>query len=296
VKEAVFDPLGMDAAVLAKTPYPSATYAERWAVDGSRLPFYDFDHPGASAVYASANGLVKFGMFHAKTPDGNQRAILKDATLDEMHRPTTATGSNSGYGMGFRVDGAKEGLRQYGHTGGMGGVNTILRIIPEHQLVIVVLTNAANSFLPAVVNEVIKTVAPDARIVPNERVQRDPLPDSLAGTWTGLVQTWNARLPLTLQIRGQDVTARLGEQAAVLVAEARLEKGQLIGRFQGDLGTPDANRTRYSLHLVLKQRGSLLNGGITAISERTPKLGNALTSWVELRRGEAKRAPPSSRP
>ena len=291
-KEAVFKPLGMDAAIPYKTPYPNATYAERWAADGTRLPFYEFDHPGASAVYTSANSLAKFGMFHAKTPEPGQKAILKRATLDEMHRPTAVEGSNSGYGIGFRVSGTKQGLHEYGHTGGMGGVSTALRILPEQDLVVVVLTNGRGSLVNDVSNEIIKIMVPGAKIIRGEPVKPEPLPASLDGIWTGFVQTHQTRLPLRLDIKGQKISAKLGTADVVEVTEPKMEAGQLLGKFHGDIGTPDANRLPYTLSLVLKHRGALLNGGLVAISDPQPKVGNALTSWVELKRA----APAAGKP
>ncbi len=284
VKEAVFGPLGMDADIPFKTPYPNAKYAERWAADGSRLPFYEFDHPGASAVYASANGLVKFGMFHAKTPLPSQKAILKPATLDQMHRPTILSGTNSGYGIGFRIEGTKQGTVSYGHTGGMGGVSTVMRIVPAENLVIVVLANGRTNLVGSVADELEKLLAPSANIVRNEPVRKDPIPASLEGIWTGYVHTWRAKIPLRLEVNGQQISASLGTTAAVPVRDPRLEDGQLMGGFKGDIGTSDANRIPYTLNLILKQRGAILNGGVSAMSEPQPKIGNALTSWVELKR------------
>ena len=75
--------------------------AIRYSGDGTPIPFYDFDHPGGSAVYASAHDLVRFGMFHLKAHLSDQKAILKDETIDEMQRATVDMGPNTGYGIGW---------------------------------------------------------------------------------------------------------------------------------------------------------------------------------------------------
>ncbi|NBO66483.1 MAG: hypothetical protein EBU88_16835 [Acidobacteria bacterium] len=62
------------------------------------------------------------------------------------------------------------------------------------------------------------------------------------------------------------------------------ENGYLTGVMSGDIGTDDANRTRYVLNLSLKLRGDLLNGGITALTIPGRRVGNALTFWTELKR------------
>ena len=58
----------------------------------------------------------------------------------------------------------------------------------------------------------------------------------------------------------------------------------MSGNLTGDIGTEDANRTRYTLALSLKLRGDVLNGALTAQSLPGRRVGNALTHWVELKR------------
>ena len=59
-------------------------YAQRYDEEQRLLPWFDFDHRGASAIYATAHDLVRFGMFHLKDHLKDQEPILKDATLDTM--------------------------------------------------------------------------------------------------------------------------------------------------------------------------------------------------------------------
>ncbi|MBL8266576.1 serine hydrolase domain-containing protein, partial [Steroidobacter sp.] len=61
MQQQVFAPLGMKHSVVADAHTVGAT---RYDVDGTPVPYYDFDHPGASAVFASAGDVARFGMFH----------------------------------------------------------------------------------------------------------------------------------------------------------------------------------------------------------------------------------------
>ena len=90
MREEVFLPLGMTHTSIDVGPGLEPHQAIRYTPEGRRIPFYDFDHPGASAVYASAHDLVRFGMFHMKEHLADQRAILSDAAIDEMQTPTSA--------------------------------------------------------------------------------------------------------------------------------------------------------------------------------------------------------------
>jgi hypothetical protein len=52
----------------------------------------------------------------------------------------------------------------------------------------------------------------------------------------------------------------------------------------GDIGTEDANRRPYHLHVSLKLREHALNGAMIAMSLPGQRMGNALSHWVELKK------------
>ena len=62
MRNEVFLPLGMTHSLTAVRPLSEQGLgppeAIRYGVDGGPIPFYEFDHPGASAVYGSAHDLV----------------------------------------------------------------------------------------------------------------------------------------------------------------------------------------------------------------------------------------------
>src|SRR5713101_7529048 len=130
MRQEVFLPLGMTRASVDIGPGLEPHAAARYGSDGLRIPFYDFDHPGGSAVFCSAHDLVRFGMFHLKAHLADQKAILSDDTLDEMQVPTTITGETAGYGVGWSINEDSLGYRTVSHGGGMGGVATSLQLVP----------------------------------------------------------------------------------------------------------------------------------------------------------------------
>jgi CubicO group peptidase (beta-lactamase class C family) len=285
MREAVFRPLGLTHTSVDIGPGLEEVQAVRYGEDGLPIPFYTFDHPAASAVYASAHDLVRFGMFHLKTHLADQRPILTDASIDAMQQPTQSTGRSDGYGIGWAISDRPTGYRVISHTGGMGGVATTLRLVPSQRLAVVVLCNASNG-LPHRISDQIFNL-----LVPNWGAVRPPTQDhppfapapELAGTWSGKLSTYRADIPLTLEIRADgDVHAQIGKQLKTLLSEARWEDGSLHGVMAGDIGTEDANRMPYSLSLTLKLRGNVLNGPASAISLPGKRVGNALTQWVEL--------------
>jgi CubicO group peptidase (beta-lactamase class C family) len=291
MREEVFLPLGLTHTSVNIGPGLEKYQAVRYSGDGTPIPFYDFDHPGGSAVYASAHDLVRFGMFHLKAHLSDQKAILKDETIDEMQRATVESGPNTGYGIGWATTEYPGGRRRVEHGGGMGGVSTLLRLYPTEKIAIVVLGNASSNLPGQVMDQIVAVVAPETARSPGAQNQAPPGQDfkpsgALLGAWQGKVHTYKGELGFRLLFQPDgDVHAKLGSQLITLLNRTQFKDGYLSGSFSGDIGTEDANRTRYSLQLSLKLRGDVLNGAMTAQSVSLGRrVGNALTHWVELKK------------
>ena len=112
-------------------------------------------------------------------------------------------------------------------------------------------------------------------------------PPKLIGEWSGSVHTYKGEVPFTLWFKESgDVHAQLGEQLKTLLNDVSFTDGYLEGRMMGDIGTEDANRRPYHLHVTLNLREDVLNGAMIAKSLPGRKMGNALSHWVELTKQE----------
>lgn len=301
LREEVFLPLGLTRASLGITPELEPYQALRYGADGVAYPFYDFDHPGGSAVFASAHDLLRFGMFHLKEHLPDQKAILSDASIDAMQEP--APGTKDGYGLGWGITADERGYRTVSHSGGMGGVNTILKLVPSERIAVVALANAECMLPFDMTCEILAVLLPDygARLAADLAApKQDEEPPSqpwkpergLLGEWQGSISTYAGDRSLTLRIRKDgDVHARIGNGLWTLVNDARWENGALLGRMMGDIGTDDAAKRPYLLNLTLKRAGKSLGGAITVMTEYereggAPGLryGNGLSHWAELTR------------
>lgn len=307
MREEVFLPLGMFQSAVDLTPEMKPNQAVRYGSDGVRYPFYDFDHPGGSAIYASAHDLVRFGMMHAGSLLKDQRQVLSASTLDSMQIPTSAAREQIGYGVGWHSETDSEGVRLISHGGGMGGVSTLLLVVPQHRIVVAALANAACSLPHRAAEETLAVLLPEfcarrkavqeARKAEREAAKVDsPIfkpGKELIGTWSGAVETYSGSLPVSLRIKSTgDVHVQLGSQLTALVNEVKLRDGELKGIFIGDIGTEDANRRSYRLHLDLKLRGTTLNGCVIAVTHIEQgeggapgrRTGNALSYPMEVMR------------
>ena len=286
----VFQPLGLTRMSVDIGPGLEKQQAVRYGGDGLPIPFYAFDHPGGSAIYASAHDLLRFAMFHLKAHLPDQKAILSDQAIDEMQRPTAQSGPDTGYGVGWSTTIFPGNHPLVAHTGGMGGVATSLRLFPKEKIAIVVLTNSSSPAPHLISDEIVAALIPDAVRKPAAQNQPPPEPvfkptNELIGVWKGMVHTYKEEIPFTLEIKPDgDAHTLLGNQLRTLLNRTDFKDGYLTGQMMSDIGTEDANRTRYVLSLSLKLRGDVMNGAMTAQSMPGRRVGNALTHWVELKK------------
>jgi hypothetical protein len=289
LREAVFLKLGMTRSSLHLTPQLEEYQAVRYSPDGTQLPYYDFDHPGGSAAWSSAHDLVRFGMFHLKAHLAEQKAILSDASIDNMQKPTISVGNGVGYGIAWRIADHGNGIRVVSHNGSMGGVATTLRLVPSRKLSVVVLANASSVLPHRIADEIFDLLMPGWRGTvpassgaPQTSGKFNP-PPVLLGRWSGSLHTYRRDIPLTIEVLPSgDVQAQLDDQLRTLINEPKFEDGEFTGRMMGDVGTEDVNRRPYVLSLSLTLRGNKLTGGAAAISLPGKRPGNALSHWVEL--------------
>lgn len=298
LKREVFQPLGMKHTCVDVDPALKRYTAVRYGTDGRPLPFYTFDHPGASAVFASAHDLVRFGLFHVKAHLPNQKRILSDASLDRMQRPASAAPVDQTYGIGWFLGKTRTGQTSVAHGGGMDGASTRLYLVPEDKVVIAVLANTDTELPGDIFREIMPVlygegardkVGVQPPVLAAPPVQHRPVPD-LVGRWSGHIHTYQGDVLLRIEITLQgDVHAKVGDGSETIVQDLRLDSHGLAGRMSGSVGTPDAARLLYDLRLNLRlRRGGVLNGSVTARSLPSKRLGNALSYWTQLERHAGK--------
>ena len=308
MRQEVFLKLGMNRSAVGVDPALRGFEATRY--DGEDvLPIvpYTTDHPGASEIYSSAHDMALFGMFSLKQHLPGQAAILSDALIDAMQKPSVFSEPAVGYGIGWEIN-TTYGPTIVTHSGGMPGVATWLRLVPAQKLVIVVLCNEDDRLAHTVADEISQQLIPGWKLpqagAPEPMFTPSP---ELIGKWKGTVETYRSTTPLVLEVLASgEVRLQLGEQLPTLLARPSFHDGILRGVFGGTLDLPEAERRPYTLSLSLKMReGKVLNGSITARADgtgtmpmynislpgkelagpiRVEKDTFVLTQWAEVRR------------
>jgi CubicO group peptidase (beta-lactamase class C family) len=299
MRERVFLPLDLTRTSVHIAPGLEPYVAQRYWPDGKRIPFYDFDHDGGSAIWSSAHDLVRFGMFHLDMRLPEQREILTDATRTRMQQPLSpASGTSLGYGLGWSVT-SDHGRRRVSHSGGMPGVSTVLHIYPDDRVAVVVLTNQSNNRITRIAESLAATVMPEYARQLAADVAAEPTnggtandapfqpPASLIGTWQGVVRTYEGEVPMKLVVQQDgDIHATIGDQPRALLNNTAFDArtGNLTGRLLASIPTEDARRHAHSVLLNVHLREGVISGQASAQTVGGTPYYFALTSYVELRR------------
>ena len=291
MRSQVFLPLGLTHTSIDIAPGLEAEVAQRYDARGKVIPFYAFDHMGASAVYSSAHDLVRFGMFHLKNRLSEQRAILKDATLDLMHVAVPP----APYGLGWGV-GEDMGLARISHTGGMPGVSTALNLYPTENMVVTVLSSTgfptgmiaqdiAAVLVPKYADTLRARRAFQAQQAGGGRGAPPPSQlNAITGEWSGTLRTWKTTGPLRISIRPDgEVSVSLGNEARAVVNQAAFRNNRLSGRFSGQIPTDDAGRWPHTISLGLQLVDGMLKGQLSAQTS-TEVVYYSLASYAELKK------------
>lgn len=308
MRQEVFLKLGMTRSAVGIDPALREFEATRYdGEDITPIVHYSTDHPGASEIYSSAHDMALFGMFSLKEHLPNQVPILSDAWIDEMQRPTAASGSRTGYGVGWEVNTAY-GPTIVSHSGGMPGVATWLRLVPSQKLVIVVLCNEDDRLAHTIADEIAQKLICGWKLPEAEKPRPAfRAPPELVGIWKGTIQTYRSTASLALEVLNSGaIRVQLGNQPPTLLARPSFHDGNLYGVFGGSLDLPEAQRRPYVVSLSLRLRdGQLLNGSATARADgsgtipmsnvsspgegpkpavRVEKDAFLLTQWAELQK------------
>ncbi len=306
LRDEVFAPLGMSRTTVS-TGAGLENSAVRYDADRRPVPFYDFDHRAASAVYSTANDLLRFAEFHLGTRRDVAAGFLSDAGVRRMQQPVTPpTATPGGYGLGWFVD-DDNGVRRVRHTGGMPGVNTVLAMYPDAGVAVVALANQASplpgrlasdlaaAVMPAFAAERARRVATLAGARPTPRTGPPAsfsAPAEARGTWRGTVRLHDRTVPMVLWVGESDVRARFGDAPALwtLVNDASFANGLLGGRFVGTVPTDDARRAPHVVAMLLRLHEGTLRGWLAA-QVTAPTNDYSLSFYADLVKDPAGGAP-----
>jgi CubicO group peptidase (beta-lactamase class C family) len=303
MKKEVFVPLGMTHSSVNIDPDLAKYAVTRYDEDNQPIPFYAFNHDGASAVFSSAPDLVRFGMFHMKNPLPDQVQILNDASIDEMQTEKEKgvvswdEETETGYALGWTI-GKYRGYKTVSHNGGMPGVATSFMMVPSENVVIVVLTNCLSFPSYGLPYEIANQLLPEKKSEEKEPEEKEheekeqlySVSDSvLLGTWEGTLTSYECENPISMEFQEDgDVLVEYNREGpndfmnlATLLNNFEFTDGTMKGQFYGTIETSDARRYPHNIYVSMKLKGDRLVGYAGAYAT-TKRVQGMLPSYITL--------------
>ncbi|MFO0960330.1 MAG: serine hydrolase [Isosphaeraceae bacterium] len=284
----LYDPLGMSRTSDRVRPGHEAEAAVPYARDvaGRFVPVgdYEFDHPGASAVWSSANDLIRFARMHLHGGELDGVRILSERATKSMQEPTARRGDDFATGIAWAVT-TERGHRCLSHTGGMPGVSTVLRIFPDDNSALVVLINSdTHGVNRSLANRLTQALFPGGKAQASA-ASPTPANPSIAppweGTWAGKLAHPDGDLRLKLTLKAPNSAhASWDGHTPVELSDVAVRDGRLHARLDGRLLVRPDYHGAASIEFKLARAGDRLAGVATAIGPDY----YALSHWVELAR------------
>ncbi|RUL85362.1 serine hydrolase domain-containing protein [Tautonia sociabilis] len=292
----VFDPIGMTRTSNRVRPGLEADAAVPYTRDvgGRFVPVghYDFDHPGASTIWSSANDLSRFALLHLNGGALDGVRLLSEEAARKMRELTGRRSPDSGTGIGWAV-GTDIGRRVLSHSGGMPGVSTYVKLYPDDQAAVIVLRNGDGFDVTGAIADRITDALdlgpgePPPPPDPTGQEAPDPTegaPDDWIGSWAGLLADPDrGDLPVRLEVEAPD-SARVafGSEPPRRLVSLSVEGDRLVGHVVGTFRTQPYYHGPTTIEFHLDRRGDRLTGVARAFA-----LGYfALPYWVDLSRQE----------
>jgi N-acyl-D-aspartate/D-glutamate deacylase/CubicO group peptidase (beta-lactamase class C family) len=291
----LYDRLGMSRTSDRIRPGHEAEAAVPYTQDvaGRFVPVgdYEFDHPGASAVWSSANDMLKFARMHLRGGELDGVRVLSERATKAMQEPTGHRSDGSSMGVSWAVT-TERGRRCLSHTGGMPGVSTTLEIFPDDRAALVVLMNCSTDNVNrSLARRITRALFPHGGKKDEKDEQDDDraparprdhdIPSPWAGAWAGKLAHPDGDVSLRLTLETpRSARVVCGGHTPVELSDVALRDGRLHARLNGLLlARPDYHGTTW-VDFTLSLKGTRLHGVATANGPGY----YALSHWVELTR------------
>jgi CubicO group peptidase (beta-lactamase class C family) len=267
IRQQVLDPLGLADSFFDTELARRGEMAQRYDRDGKAFPFYVTSTPGTGELYASAHDVARFAMFHLRDHLPDQKKILNDAQIDELHRPVIHVREDRSHGVGWMLGRAFDGTPVVYHTGNQAGVVTVMMLLPSRDIACVVLSNHddAHDLVDRIRDATIRTLVPTWQWHSLAPSPAQPLPPTYRGAWRGKVQDGATELAVVLTIADKESTLQIDGGKPEPISQLGLVDGALVGTARGKLAFPTASAAQAEgLSLRLQLRGAKLAGEIGA--------------------------------
>ena len=274
VAQTVFEPLGMTHSSLRPEPRFAPWLAAAYGSDGTRRPYAYSDPEGAAGYRASIHDLMLYSLAQlGYVPNFRYLRQTHDA--------------REGYFAGWGHLKDAGGLRFAISNGGIVGGSSEIKLVPEDNLAVACLSNTTGAPVGEIVDAAIGAV--DGRYqgkIATALPKEEPFSATVADTghWTGEVKTWEAIIPIAMDVTPDGgVSLLIGTSAPQPLTRVRIDAGFVRGECGCSIPLSDTEGEPTKADFALRRAGDRWFGSVRVISTG-PRSSFSLPAFVTLTR------------
>jgi CubicO group peptidase (beta-lactamase class C family) len=309
--EEIFIPMGMTQTTLDISSRTKSKLAKRYDIKGNLIPFSFCDTPGAGNVSTTIQDLIRFGMFHLGDATENRASLLSLSTIQSMQQGQYSDNSNerNTYGLGWFVNDTDYKYKMVYHAGGMDGIDAMIRLVPEKNIVVAAISNQYTEFTHQITEDILLEMLPDLKSVETEEAQEQEVAtqeeseqierSDWVGSWKGHIEADNKQVPIELVFQEDgDIevimfvqfgsmmlqTHRYYVYHYMVLNEWQSKNGQLIGWYNENIPGEHVLRCPQITVLKLEYKNGNFVGTAEAIASSPNRMYYAISHYLELER------------
>lgn len=309
--EEIFSPMGMTQTTLDISSKTKNKLAKRYDIKGNLIPFSFADAPGSANVSTTLEDLTHFGMFHLDIDSGNSSSLLSNKTILSMQQkqyPDNSNGRNT-YGLGWFINDKDYKYKMVYHAGGMDGVDAMIRLVPEKNIVVVAISNQYTEYTHQITEEILLEMIPDLKKV-ESILSQELKPESaeikqrdLIGSWKGHIVADNKQTQIELVFQEDgDIHVNIPAQfESMILQTGRYEvnhkmllntwyfkNGQIRGWYKENIPGEHFLRCPQITTLNLDYKNGKLIGTAVALATSLNRMYYGISHYLELEKQDGK--------
>jgi len=306
MKQEIFTPLDMTHTTLDTSEQTKSKLAKRYDILGNLLPFSFCDTPGAGNVSSTVGDLIKFGKFHLGSYT-NEKPLLSTKTLESMQKgqyPDNSKGRNT-YGLGWFTNETDYKYKMVYHAGGMDGVDAMVRLIPEKNIVVAAISNQYTEFTHKLTEDILLQILPDLKAVEQNKEEVSSTQEKkveeeeveLTGKWEGYIYANDKKVPVDLEFQEDgDIQVNMYAQFDSMIFQSHRYKvlhkmllnvwsksnGKVMGWYNENIPGDHLARSPQFTILKIEYKDGKLVGTADATASNLTRMHYGISHYVEF--------------
>ena len=311
----IFSPLGMTHTTIDVSAKTKIKLAKRYDIMGNLIPFSFSDTPGAGNVSTTIEDLLQFGIFHLGGDAENKTPLLSMQTIQTMQKGQYSDNSNgrNTYGLGWFTNDTDYKYKMVFHAGGMDGVDAMIRLIPERNIVVAAISNQYTEFTHKLTEDILLEMLPDLKSVETDPDKKQEVSiqeeskkieqSDLAGAWEGHMIVNGKQIPVDLLFQEDgDIHVNMYAQFesmmfqthrykilhAMLLNKWSSANGKIRGWYNETIPGEHLLRCPQITSLNLKYKNGKLIGTAEAMASSPNRMYYGISHYVEFEKEDRK--------